>query len=285
MTGPVRRRRSPGVEILPEAELKTMRRAGLVVAQGLAAMTAAARPGVTTREIDAIGADCLKSAGATSNFLGYQPGYGVPPYPAVSCQSVNDTVVHGIPGDYILRDGDLLSIDFGAIVDGHHGDAARSVLVGQADPVVERLAQVCQQATWAGIGAARLGGTIARITQAIERSVRRAGPYGIVREYTGHGIGHAMHQPPDIPNAGQPRDNVVIQAGLCLAIEPMVTLGSARVDVADDDWSVVTHDRSIAAHWENTITVTKTGCWVLTEPDGGEAMLGRLGLKYGPLAD
>jgi len=281
----VRRRRRPGVEILPDAELKIMRRAGLVVAEALAEMTAAARPGLTTAEIDAIGADCLKRARATSNFLGYEPGYGVPPYPAVSCQSVNETVVHGIPSDRVLREGDLLSIDFGAIVDGHHGDAARSVAVGQVDPTVAALSQACQRATWAGIGAARLGGAIGQVTGAIERSIRRAGPYGIVRDFTGHGIGHAMHQPPDIPNIGQPRDNVTIQPGLCVAIEPMVTLGSARVDVLDDEWSVVTHDGSVAAHWENTITVTKTGCWVLTELDGGEAMLAELGLKFGPLAD
>jgi len=262
-----------------------MRKAGLVVAQALHEMTMSAREGMTTREVDAIAVEVLARAGASSSFLNYEPGYGVPPYPAVSCLSVNDEVVHGIPGDRVLKDGDLLSIDFGAIVEGLHGDAARSVGIGTLEPLVARLSEATEQSMWAGISAARLGGRIGDISAAVERSLKRSGRYGIVRDYTGHGIGHCMHQPPDIPNYGPPGRGPVIEAGMALAIEPMATLGSYRTDVLDDEWTVVTADGSVGAHWENTVTVTKNGWWVLTELDGGEEALGRLGLPYAPLAD
>jgi methionyl aminopeptidase len=281
----VRPRRRFGIEILSEPDLRRMRRAGLVVAAALAEMTAAAVAGVTTAEINAIGAAALARAGARSSFLGYEPGYGVPPYPAVACLSVNDAVVHGVPSATPLRDGDLLSVDFGAIVEGCHGDAARSVGVGQLAPAVERLNQATRAALWAGIGAARLGGVIGDITAAIEGCLRAQGRYAVVRDYTGHGIGHRMHQPPDIPNAGGARRGPTIEAGMCLAIEPMATLGSGRTAVLDDQWTVVTADHAVAAHWENTIAVTRHGVWVLTELDGGEAELNRLGVPFGPLAD
>ncbi len=262
-----------------------MRRAGLVVGRSLAAMCDVASPGMTTRELDVVARECLREAGATSNFLGYEPGYGIPPYPAVVCLSVNEEVVHGIPGDRVLAEGDLLSIDFGAIANGYHGDAARSVLIGDVDEPVFALAKACEASMWAGIGAAKLGGTIGDISAGVERSIHRSGSYGIVRDYTGHGIGHAMHQEPSIPNYGRPRSGATIRPGMCLCIEPMLTMGSPRVDELDDGWTVVTHDGSLAAHWENTITVTKHGLWVLTELDGGEEMLSRLGLPFGPLAD
>jgi len=262
-----------------------MRRAGLVVARALREVVAAVRPGVTTLELDTLLADVLAREGARSSFLKYEPGYGVPPYPAVSCLSVNEEVVHGIPSDRVLVSGDLLSIDFGAIVDGYHGDAARSVCVGEVSAAVDGLNRATEAALWAGIGAARLGGRVGEISNAIERSLKRAGRYGIVRDYTGHGIGHEMHQPPDVPNYGSPHAGPVIVEGLCLAIEPMATLGSGMVDVLDDEWTTVTLDGSVGAHWENTITVTKQGLWVLTEEDGGEAMLDALDLDYGPLAD
>jgi methionyl aminopeptidase len=261
-----------------------MRRAGLIVARSLKAMVDAVKPGITTAEVDAIGAECLRQAGATSNFLGHEPGYGVPPFPAVTCCSVNEEVVHGIPGERVLESGDLLSIDFGAVVDGYNGDAARSVLVGEVSAPVANLSQACEKSMWAGIAAARLRGSIGDISAAVERSVRRSGPYGIVRDFVGHGIGHEMHQAPDIPNYGH-RAGAAIEVGMCLCIEPMITLGTTRVDVLDDEWTIVTHDRSVSAHWENTITVTKKGLWVLSEEDGGEAKLAELGLPFGPLAD
>lgn len=279
------RRRRDAVEILSADELKMMRQAGLVVARALDAMVAAARAGLTTRELDAIAVETLAQEGATSNFLGYEPGYGVPPYPAVACISVNDEVVHGIPSERVLRPGDLVSIDFGAVVGGYHGDAARSVGIPDVAPAVEKLNRATEASLWAGIGAARLDGRIGDISAAVERSLRSSGRYGIVRDYTGHGIGHHMHQPPDIPNYGPSGKGPVIVPGMCLAVEPMATLGSSLTDVRDDEWTVVTADGSVGSHWENTITVTPHGLWVLTEIDGGEAMLNRLGLPFGPLAD
>ncbi len=262
-----------------------MRRAGLVVARALRRMTTEVQEGMTTAEVDAIAVEALARDGARSNFLHYSPGYGVPPYPAVTCLSVNEEVVHGIPSDRVLRSGDILSIDFGAIVEGYHGDAARSVLIGRADPKVAALSAATEASMWAGIGAARLGGVIGEISAAVERSLKQSGRYGIVRDYTGHGIGHQMHQPPEIPNYRTGRPGPTIERGMCLAIEPMATLGRARVAELDDEWTVVTADGSMAAHWENTITVTAHGLWVLTEEDGGEADLKRLGLPFGPLAD
>jgi len=281
----VRKRRRSGVEILTDDELKTMRKAGLVVARALHEMTSSVREGMTTREVDAIAVDVLERAGAGSSFLGYEPGYGVPPYPAATCLSVNEEVVHGIPGERVLKNGDLLSIDFGAFVEGLHGDAARSVGIGDLEPLVARLNEATEKSMWAGIAAARLDARIGDISAAVERSLKRSGRYGIVRDYTGHGIGHNMHQPPDIPNYGPAGKGPVIEQGMCLAIEPMATLGTHRTDVLDDDWTVVTCDGSIGAHWENTITVTKYGLWVLTELDGGEETLARLGIPYGPLSD
>jgi methionyl aminopeptidase len=235
--------------------------------------------------VDAVAVAVLARAGATSSFLKYEPGYGVPPYPAVTCLSVNDEVVHGIPSDRVLQAGDLLSIDFGASVEGYHGDAARSVEIGAVEPPVAQLNQATEASLWAGIGAARLGGTITEISAAVEASLKHSGRYGIVREYTGHGIGHHMHQPPEIPNYRTSGRSPVIEPGMCLAIEPMATLGGYATDVRDDEWTVVTSDASVGAHWENTITVTQHGLWVLTEEDGGEARLTALGLPYGPLAD
>ena len=274
-----------GIELMSEDELKMMRKAGLAVARGLQEMTSSVRAGMTTREVDAIGAESLARSGATSNFLGYEPGYGVPPFPAVSCLSVNDEVVHGIPSERVLKQGDLLSIDFGGIVGGYHGDAARSVGIGELEPLVAKLNRDTEASMWAGIGAARLGGTIAEISEAVERSLKSNGRYGIVRDYTGHGIGHHMHQPPDIPNYRTSGRTATIAPGMCLAIEPMATLGGRQTDVLDNEWTVVTVDGSVGAHWENTITVTAKGLWVLTELDGGEAALKRLGLPFGPLAD
>ncbi len=286
----MRRPRRRSIETLTTAELRLMRQAGLVVARALKAMTATVRAGMTTREVDAIAVEILAQHQARSNFLGYEPGYGVAPYPAVTCVSVNDEVVHGIPGERVLMAGDLVSIDFGAIIGGCHGDAARSVIVGPdqtgpAGQAVAALNQAVEAALWAGIGAARLGGRIAEISAAIETSIKGAGPYGIVRDFTGHGIGHRMHQEPDIPNYRVGGRSPVIEPGMCFAIEPIATLGGHQVNVLDDDWTVVTADSSVSCHWENTITVTQHGLWVLTEEDGGEAALGRLGLPFGPLAD
>lgn len=276
----------------PKFELKTpeqiikMRAAGLVVQHALAEVAQAAVPGVTTRELDAIAAGVLTQHAATSSFYGYGADWGLPPFPGVTCISVNDEIVHGIPGDRVLTDGDLVSVDFGAIVDGWHGDAAITISVGEVSPEAQALSDTCRAALWAGIGAARIGGRLNDVGGAIEDVIEgaRCG-YGIVEEYTGHGIGTSMHMDPDVLNYRVRGRTPKIEEGLVIAIEPMVTLGSAETRTLADEWTVVTADHSLASHWEHTMTVTKHGVWVLTAEDGGEAELTRLGVPFGPLAD
>ncbi len=274
------------IELKSTAELCLMRRAGLVVAQTLTALGDMVAPGITTTELDAAAREILAENGARSSFLDYGAQWGLPPYPAVTCQSINDEIVHGIPGPRELVAGDIISIDFGAIVDGWHGDAARTFLVGEASPARRKLADTARDAMWAGIAAARVGGRVGDISSAVAEAIHAADPsYGIVREYTGHGIGSSMHQPPDVPNFGRPGHGPRIVQGMALAIEPMVLSGREETVTLDDEWTVVTRDHGDAAHWENTITVTARGVWVLTEIDGGESMLASLGVPFGPLAD
>ncbi len=180
------------------------------------------------------------------------------------CTSVNDEVVHGMPGTRVLRDGDIISIDCGAIVDGWHGDAATTVAIGEVPAGVTELMRVTEEALWRGIAAARLGGRVSDISHAIEQTVDAAGDYGIVEGYTGHGIGSAMHQPPNVLNYGKAGRGPKLVKGLALAVEPMVTLGSPDTRTLADDWTVVTTDGSWAAHYEHTFTLTDTGAWVLT---------------------
>ena len=265
-----------------------MRRAGLVVIRGLAEMGAAAVPGATTADLDAVGRAVLASAGARSSFLNYGAGLGYPPYPGVVCLSVNEVVVHGVPGPRVLEAGDIVSIDFGAIVEGWHADAARTVVVaGQTTSEAQALIEATREAMWAGIAALRPGARVGDVSYAIQRSVEsHAGTrYGIVRGYTGHGIGTAMHQPPDVPNQGRPRTGPRLARGMCLCLEPMITAGSPRVVELDDEWTVRTQDGSWAAHWENTVAILDGGLWVLTEPDGGAAELAARAIACLPLDD
>ena len=247
-----------------------MRRAGLVVAEGLARMTEAVRPGVTTARLDEIAREVLAHHGAQSSFL----GYGDPGFPAVICASVGAEVVHGIPGPRVLEEGELCSIDFGAIVDGWHGDAAVTVPVGQCDPEVLALNDVTEQALWAALRVVRPGGHLSDVGAAVESVVRPHG-YGLLEDYTGHGIGRAMHEPPYVPNLAPqgPGKGMPLDVGIVLAVEPMATLGDGEVDLAGDEWTVVTADRRQAAHWEHTVAVTPDGPWVLTATDGGTSRL------------
>lgn len=264
-------RRKSSIEIKTPDELAVMRQAGLVVATALAAISEAAAPDVTTGALDDIARDVLADNRATSSFLGYK-AHGAVPYPGVICVSVNQEVVHGIPGERALRDGDLLSVDFGAIVDGWNGDAAVSVLVGDVTPDVAELSRVTESALWAGLSAARVGAHLTDISHAIETTIVSAAQasgvgYGIVEEYGGHGIGSRMHMDPHILNYGSPGRGPVLRPGMALAIEPMVTLGSPDVAVLADAWTVVTMDGSCAAHWEHTVAITEDGPWVLTALD------------------
>ena len=265
------------IELKTPEQLEKMRAAGLVVADALAAMRAAVAPGVSTADLDRIARDVLRAAGATSSFLDYDIGYG--PYPAVICASRDDKVVHGIPSpDEKLADGDIISIDFGAIIDGWHGDAAITVPVGSVARDVAALSAACEDSLWDGITAVRAGGRLTDISHAVETSIRAAGRYGIVDGYGGHGIGSAMHMAPHILNYGRAGKGPRLLPGMALAIEPMVTLGSRATRQLEDGWSVVTVDGSWAAHWEHTVAILEDGPWVLTAHDGGQAELAKRGV-------
>jgi methionyl aminopeptidase len=266
------------LEIKTPEQIGLMRRAGLLVGETLQLMREAAKAGVTTAELDALAEDHIRSHGGVPSFL----GYGHPPFPATICASVNEEVVHGIPGPRELVDGDVVSIDCGAIVEGWHGDAAITVVIGDVPPEVLELLRVTEDALWAGMAAARLNGRVSDISHAVETTVRSGGPYGILEDYVGHGIGTQMHLPPNVPNVVHRGDrSPKLVPGLALAVEPMVTLGTSETEVLEDEWTVVTADGSLAAHFEHTFTLTPDGAWVLTALDGGEERLRSLGVPFG----
>jgi methionyl aminopeptidase len=269
----------------PEQIVK-MRAAGLVVAAALEAMRRAVAPGVSTAKLDVIAEQVIRDAGAVPSFKGYQG------YPASICSSVNQQVVHAIPSPrQVLREGDLISLDCGAVLDGWHGDAAITVPVGEVRPELLRMATVAEDAMWAGIAAAARGaasgrGRLSDVSWAIERAVRLARPprYGIVTGYGGHGIGTEMHQDPHVLNHGRPGRGPRLVPGLALAIEPMLTMGSPKTTELADGWTVVTVDGSVAAHVEHTMALLPDGVWVLTAPDGGRGRLGDLVTDHQPAA-
>jgi methionyl aminopeptidase len=247
------------VEIKTPAQLALMRAAGLVVARTLAAVGAEARPGMSTLALDQVAASAIRAAGAVPSFLGYQG------YPASICTSVNSSVVHEIPSaGRVLADGDLLSVDCGAIVDGWHADAAITLGIGSISGRNVLLLKACEAALTAGVAAARPGGRLGDIGAAVSAA---ATGYGVVREYTGHGIGTAMHMDPEVPNHGVAGAGSRLRSGMALAIEPMLTLGSPEVRELDDGWTAVTLDGSVAAHFEHTVAITDAGPWILTAED------------------
>jgi len=264
------------IQIKNPQEIAAMREAGLVVGRTLEALKAAIRPGTTTADLDALAEESITGAGAVPSFKGYQG------FPATICVSVNDEIVHGIPSaTRVLAEGDIVSVDCGAILDGWHGDAAFTAPVGQVGPELLALMRVCEQAMWHGFAAAELGGRLTDIGHAVETYVRGQGEYGIVEEYVGHGIGTEMHQDPQVRNYGRPGRGPRLQKGLALAVEPMVNLGSRHTRLLDDGWTVVTRDGLPSAHFEHTFTLTDDGPWVLTALDGGAAMLRELGRTAG----
>jgi methionyl aminopeptidase len=274
------------VEIKSRSEILLMREAGLVVWRTLEALRAAVRPGVTTLELDDLAEQTIRGAGAIPSFKGY-PGNSTVPFPGVICASVNEEVVHGIPSrKRPLRDGDLLSIDCGAILDGWHGDSAITVPVGEVAPDKLALSEATERSLWAGLAAVQLGGRLTDISHAVESSVladeKRFGlEFGIVEHYGGHGIGTQMHQAPHLLNYGRPGRGQKLVKGLALAVEPMLTLGTPDTRELDDRWTVVSADGTWAAHWEHTVAVTENGPWVLTAEDGGAARLAELGVRAG----
>ncbi|MGH9188791.1 MAG: type I methionyl aminopeptidase [Acidimicrobiales bacterium] len=245
-----------------KSEIAKMRRAGRVVAEMLDACTAAAQPGVTTGDLDLVAREVLARRSAKSNFLNYHG------FPAVMCTSPNNIIVHGIPGPYRLEEGDILSIDCGAIIDGYHGDAARTIPIGAVPPEVERLIRATEKSLWAGISQVKAGNRLFDIGGAVQDVAEGAG-YSVVREYVGHGIGTEMHEEPQIPNyrpTGR-ANNIKIRVGHVFAVEPMVNAGSPKTELHDDGWTVLTADGGLSAHFEHTIAVTDAGPEVLTVSD------------------
>jgi methionyl aminopeptidase len=259
----MRLRREPAIQIKTPEQLDRMYAAGQVVARTLKVLADAVRPGLSTAELDEIAEKEIRAAGAVPSFLGY---FG---YPASICTSVNEQVVHGIPGkDQRLAPGDVISIDCGAVLDGWHGDSAVTLGVGEIDPADQEMIDACEASMWAGIAQAVSGHRLSDISHAVETSVGRAGKYGLIREYTGHGIGTEMHMDPVVRNYGPPGQGPRLRAGMALAIEPMITQGGPQVAELDDGWTVITTDGSRAAHFEHTVAVTADGPRVLTALNG-----------------
>lgn len=266
------------IQIKTLDELKTMRRAGLLVGQTLDLLRQSIKVGMRTDALDAIAAANIKRGGGTSNFLGYHG------YPATICISVNDEIVHGIPGDRIIEDGDVVSIDCGAIIEGWHGDAAFSFGAGTVDPADQKMMDVCEESMWRGFAAAKLGGRLTDISHAIGSYIDSQGKYGILAEYGGHGIGTEMHQEPHVLNYGKAGNGPEIVPGLALAIEPMITRGSPKTKVLGDDWTVVSADKTRGAHFENSYAILPDGKpFVLSAIDGGRTQLARLGIEISDL--
>ncbi|MET7932560.1 type I methionyl aminopeptidase [Streptomyces sp. NPDC005322] len=273
------------VEIKTAEQIAKMREAGLVVAAIHQATREAAVPGATTKDLDDVARKVLADHGAKSNFLGYGG------FPATICTSVNDVVVHGIPDrETVLKDGDIISIDAGAIVDGWHGDAAFTAFVGTGHaPELHELSRVTEESMWAGIAAVRKGNRLIDISKAIEGYIRRqprpaSGKYGIIEDYGGHGIGSQMHMDPHLLNYVSKKrgKGPKLVPGFCIAIEPMVSLGTAKTHVLSDDWTVKTDDATWSSHWEHSVALTEEGPLVLTAVDGGKAKLAELGIDTAP---
>jgi methionyl aminopeptidase len=243
------------------ADIAKMRKAGRVVAEMHACIREAVRPGVTTGELDAIGRQVLERRHATSNFL----GYGYPPFPAVICASPNDVIVHGIPGDYRLEEGDIISIDCGAVVQGWHGDAAFTMGVGKISDEARELIDVTEQSLMEGISQMTDGNRIGDIGHAVQKVAEKAG-FSVVREYVGHAIGTEMHEKPEVPNYGKRGTGPRLRVGNVFAVEPMVNAGGPDTLLLDDGWTVATADGSLAAHWEHSIAITDDGPQILTLP-------------------
>ncbi|MFC5749152.1 type I methionyl aminopeptidase [Actinomadura rugatobispora] len=258
------KRRRPAIQVKTAEQVELMRAAGLLVGRTLELLRESVKPGITTMDLDVIAERHIRDNGGVPSFKGYHG------FPATICASVNEEIVHGIPSaGKVLRDGDVISIDCGAIVAGWHGDAAITVPVGEIGPELVRLLEVTEASLWHGLAAGRAGARLTDISHAIESHVRSQGSYGIVEGYGGHGIGTRMHMDPLIPNHGEPGHGPVLEPGMCFAVEPMVNLGTKNTRELDDGWTVITTDGRASAHFEHTFTVTEDGPRVLTALDEG----------------
>ena len=239
-----------------------MRAAGKVVARAKARLMEAIRPGVTTAELDRLAEEQIREMGAVPSFKGYTAG-GPKPFPATICASINEEIVHGIPGSRVLKEGDVVSVDVGATVNGFHGDSAFTVGVGEISEEARRLVETTRESLEAGISHARAGGRVGDISAAVQQYAEARG-YGVVRQYVGHGIGRALHEDPQVPNYGKAGRGPTLRAGMTLAIEPMLNLGTWETVQRRDGWTVATADGELSAHFEDTIAITENGSEVLT---------------------
>lgn len=254
------------ITVKTRRELEWMREAARHVAEILLELREMAKPGVTTGELNSAAEASIERRGVGSSFKGYGP-HGLPKYPAAVCISVNDEIVHGIPGGRELTDGDLLSLDFGVHVNGFHGDSAVTVPIGTVGSGERSLMETTRAALYCGIEQMLVGNRVSDIGHAVQERAEAAG-YSVVKQFVGHGIGRALHEPPQIPNFGEPGRGARLKAGMVFAIEPMVCVGSADVRMLDDEWTAVTADGSLSAHFEHTVLVTENGPEILTQVSG-----------------
>lgn len=264
LRGGGRERRADRITIKTESQIAAMRRAGRVVAEVLQALQTAVAPGVETAELDRVAEALIRNCGATPSFKGYKG------FPASVCTSVNDEVVHGVPGARVLCEGDIIAVDVGAIVEGWHADAAATFGVGKVAPKARRLMRVTKDALHAGIAQARAGRTLRDVARAIQRRVETNG-YSVVRELVGHGIGSSMHEPPQVPNYEDGASATELRSGMTLAIEPMVNQGHGEIVKDADGWTFRTRDGSLSAHWEHTVVVRAGAAEIITAAEGGGA--------------
>jgi len=251
------------INIKSTSEIDKMRVSGQVVAQVLQILKEEIRPGITTGKLNSIAEEEAKKRNALAVFKNYPNARGLRPFPGAICTSVNEEVVHGIPGKRILKEGDIISIDFGVIVDGFAGDAAITVAVGEVEPQIKKLIEVTEEALMKGIEQARVGNRLGAISHNIQAYTEKAG-FSVVRDYVGHGIGRKMHEDPPVPNYGNADRGPALQAGMALAIEPMVNLGTYSVYTKGDEWTVVTRDGKYSAHFEHSIVIGDQGPEILT---------------------
>ncbi|MFB4301555.1 type I methionyl aminopeptidase [Actinomadura sp. NTSP31] len=265
------KRRRPAIQVKTPEQIEKMRAAGLLVGRTLEVLRDAVKPGISTKDLDEVAERHIRDNGGVPSFLGYHGFTGT------ICASVNEEIVHGIPRpDKILQDGDIISLDCGAIVDGWHGDAAITVPVGETTAERRRLLEVTEASLWHGLAAGRAGARLTDMSHAIESHIRSQGSYGIVEGYGGHGIGTEMHMDPLIPNHGAPGHGPVLEVGMCFAVEPMVNLGTKETLELEDGWTVITTDGRSSAHFEHTFAVTPDGPRVLTALDEGREWFARL---------
>lgn len=249
-----------GITIKSRRELEAMERAGAIVGSTLALLKRSVEPGMTTGDLNKIAEKNIRSQGAVPAFLGYQG------FPATICASVNEEIVHGIPGKRVLQNGDVVKVDVGATIDGFIGDAAVSIPVGEIDDATQQLLDDTRASLYAGIAAAQPGNRIGDIGAAVEGYALERG-YGVVRQFVGHGIGRFLHEDPQVPNYGEPGKGILLRPGMCICIEPMLNMGTEATKILDDDWTVVTADGAMSAHFEHTLAITKDGPKILTLND------------------